>query len=245
MFPRLVVFLAFAVGCVAQSRYAGSGWTVSNPVVIELFTSEGCSSCPAADKVLSRLESGAIVLGEHVDYWDGSEWKDRFSSPLFSARQQEYGIAMHSGNVYTPQVVINGEKEALGSNTGAVAAAIASANSRPMAPVTLRMSRSNVSISVGKLPQGSHKADVLLAISESGLMTTVNGGENAGHQLRHIPVVRSMSKLTELDPARPGEYTAEARLNVRTDWNRANLRIVLLVQDKETRRILGAAAIKP
>lgn len=245
MYRRSLLLLVLVFACSAQSRYTPSGWTISNPVVVELFTSEGCSSCPAADRVLARFENNAIILGEHVDYWDGKEWKDKFASPLFSARQQEYGMAMRSGTVYTPQVVINGEKEILGSNTGAVTSAIAAASSQPSAPVTLRMVGSNVSISVGRLPKDSHASDVLLAIAESGLTTTVNGGENAGRQLRHVPIVRTISKLTELDPAHPGEYTAEARLNLRPDWNRSNLRIVLLVQDKENRHILGAAAIKP
>ena len=99
-------------------------------VVVELFTSEGCSSCPPADQVLSRLESPrygnagkskqvvmvapgveVIALGEHVDYWDELGWKDRFSSPLFSARQQDYGKAFHLESVYTPQIVVNGQKK--------------------------------------------------------------------------------------------------------------------------------------
>jgi len=102
-------------------------------VVVELFTSEGCSSCPPADQVLSRLESPrygnagkskqvvmvapgveVIALGEHVDYWDELGWKDRFSSPLFSARQQDYGKAFRLESVYTPQIVVNGQKEVLG-----------------------------------------------------------------------------------------------------------------------------------
>ncbi len=241
----LTVLLVFVAVCMAQMRRPASGWTPSAPVVVELFTSEGCSSCPPADKAVLRFDNAAIILGEHVDYWDGSQWKDRFSSPLFSARQQEYGLSMHSGTVYTPQVVINGEKEVLGSNTGAIATALNAAASRPMAPVTLRWSGTNVSVNVGKLPKDSHKADVLLAIAESGLITQVGGGENVGRQLNHAPVVRTMSKLAELDPAHPGEYVAEARLNLRPDWNRSNLRIVLLVQDKENRHILGAASIKP
>jgi hypothetical protein len=234
-------------------------------VVVELFTSEGCSSCPPADQVLSRLEfprfgnAGrskqvvvvdpgvqVITLGEHVDYWDSLGWKDRFSSPLFSARQQDYGKAFHLESVYTPQMVINGEKEVLGSDARAVQEAIGEAWRKPLARVSIAMTAAQtVSFSVSKLPVGSHEADILLAVTESGLVTPVYGGENNGRQLRHAAVVRSLSSLGRLDPKRPGEYSAEAQLNLRPDWNRANLKLVLFVQDRVNRHILGAASVRP
>ena len=234
-------------------------------VVVELFTSEGCSSCPPADQVLSRLEfprfgnAGrskqvvvvdpgvqVITLGEHVDYWDSLGWKDRFSSPLFSARQQDYGKAFHLESVYTPQIVINGEKEVLGSDARAVQEAIGEAWRKPLARVSIAMTAAQtVSFSVSKLPVGSHEADILLAVTESGLVTPVYGGENNGRQLRHAAVVRSLSSLGRLDPKRPGEYSAEAQLNLRPDWNRANLKLVLFVQDRVNRHILGAASVRP
>jgi len=226
-------------------------------VVVELFTSEGCSSCPPADQVLSRLESRlrptvapvgveVIALGEHVDYWDQLGWKDRFSSPLFSARQQDYGKAFHLESVYTPQIVVNGGKEVLGSDSRAVQEAIRAASKEPHAEVAISMtSPQTVSFRVAKLPPGSHEADILLGVAESGLVTPVLGGENSGHQLRHAGVVRSLTSVGRLDPKRPGEYTATARLNLRADWNRSNLKLVLFVQDRTTRRILGAASVKP
>jgi len=102
-----------------------------------------------------------------------------------------------------------------------------------------------VSFSVSRLPVGSHEADILLAVTEGGLVTSVFGGENNGHQLRHAAVVRSISSLGRLDPKRPGEYSAVAQLNLRQDWNRSNLKLVLFVQDRVNRHILGAAAVKP
>ena len=248
---RPLIFNLLCTGiCLAQPRGARTPKPPA-PVVVELFTSEGCSSCPPADSILARLErDGIIVLGEHVDYWDGLGWKDRFSSPLFSSRQQDYGVAMHTGDIYTPQAVINGEKEVLGSDSRAVSLAIAEAARSPRAPVELRLNPASntaqtIAIQVGKLPPGSHKADVLLAITESGLESSVAGGENSGRKLQHAAVVRSLSRLAQIDPATPGEYSAEARLNLRPEWNRTKLTLVLLVQDKETRHILGAAALKP
>lgn len=234
-------------------------------VVVELFTSEGCSSCPPADQVLSRLETprygnagrskqvvmvapgvDVIALGEHVDYWDQLGWKDRFSSPLFSARQQDYGRAFHLESVYTPQIVVNGQREMLGSDPQAVQEAIGKAAKEPHAEVALSMtSTQTVSFSVSKLPAGSHEAEILLGVTEGGLVTSIFGGENNGRQLRHAAVVRSLTSLGRLDPKRPGEYSAVAQLNLRQDWNRANLKLVLFVQDRVTRHILGAAWVRP
>lgn len=187
-----------------------------------------------------------IALGEHVDYWDELGWKDRFSSPLFSARQQDYGKAFHLESVYTPQIVVNGQKEVLGSDPRAVQDAIDKAWRKPLAQVSIAMtSAQTVSFRVAKLPPESHEADILLAVTEGGLVTRVLNGENGGRELRHAAVVRTISSLGRLDPKRPGEYSAVAQLNLRPDWDRANLRLVLFVQDRVTRHILGAASARP
>src|SRR5258708_34717196 len=114
------------------------------PVVVELFTSEGCSSCPPADNVLTQLDQRqpvagveVIALSEHVDYWDSLGWKDRFSSPLFSARQEEYGRLFRVDSVYTPQVVVNGQAQALGSDADSVQEAIRAVAQGPRANVEI------------------------------------------------------------------------------------------------------------
>jgi len=239
------------------------------PVVVELFTSEGCSSCPPADDLLARLDSPPsasasvgragkqrapqlppgveiIALGEHVDYWDQLGWKDRFSSPLFSARQQDYGQAFKIASIYTPQVVVNGGIQVLGSDSRAVQDAIRKASADLRADVKLALtSNQTVSIRVGKLPQGSHQAEILLAITESGVDSGVFGGENSGRILHHVAVVRSLTSLGRLDPKNPGEYSADARISLKAEWNRQNVKLVLFVQDRTTKRILGAASVKP
>jgi hypothetical protein len=257
------VTLMIIRGFVALSLFAALAQAENRvPVVVELFTSEGCSSCPPADALLTKLDGvitsrefhfpsnlDVIVLEEHVDYWDGLGWKDRFSSPLFSARQQDYGIALGAATVYTPQAIVNGSKEALGSDPRALSRAILQAGSTPQASIELRVlqpgsAQESLFMKVGRLPIGSHRVDVLLAVAESNIETNVGAGENSGRKLRHTAVVRSLSRLAELDPSKPGEYSAEAKLNLRDDWKRPNVKIVVLVQDRQTRKILGAATVK-
>jgi hypothetical protein len=221
------------------------------PVVLELFTSEGCSSCPPADNVLSRLEKEQpvdgveiIALGEHVDYWDHLGWKDRYSSPLFTARQQDYGRTFRLESVYTPQLVVNGEKEVLGSDFNAATQAIRSVARAPRASVSMKFSGSDLAFEVRGLPPNVHNADMYLAVTESSVESAVAQGENAGRRLRHAPVVRSLTSLGKLDTRKDGAYTATARLMLHQDWNRANLRLVLFVEDHATHKVIGASTLK-
>jgi hypothetical protein len=245
MNPSVFLLAILAAGALAaQSRV---------PVIVELFTSEGCSSCPPADNVLSKLEHDqpldgveVIALGEHVDYWDQLGWKDRFSSPLFTARQQDYGQAFHLQSVYTPQIVVNGQAETLGSDGPAASQAIRAASRGPRAVVSMSVTPDNyLSFEVRHLPPGTASADLLLAVTESSIENAVQKGENAGRRLRHAPVVRTLTKLGQLDTAKNGAYTATARLMLNPEWNRANLKLVLFVSDRRTHRIVGAATLKP
>ncbi|HLH43348.1 MAG TPA: DUF1223 domain-containing protein [Bryobacteraceae bacterium] len=232
---------AWAAMAAAQGR---------TPVLVELFTSEACSSCPPADAVLTRLErdqpvSGVevIALGEHVDYWNETGWRDRFSSPLFTTRQQDYGQALRLNEVYTPQAIVNGREQVLGSDEMALQRAIRAAARGPRAVVTLRMNGwDTASFQVQGLPEGVRSAEIFLAITESGLQSPISGGENNGRRLRHSGVVRSLTSLGKLDSAKGGFYSAEARLNLHPQWNRQNLKLVLFVQDRANRRIVGSAA---
>jgi hypothetical protein len=220
------------------------------PVVVELFTSEGCSSCPPADQVLATLDRNGIpgveviALGEHVDYWDHLGWKDKFSSPLFSARQQDYGRALHLQNIYTPQMVVGGSAEVLGSDWQAVQQAIRKAADGPHATASMSPSRAGVAIQVGHLPNGVKTAEMYLAVTEAGVETPVAAGENAGRRLRHVAVVRSLMSLGTLNAGQKGGYVAEARYNLKPEWNSQNLKLVLFVQDKTTLHIVGATSLK-
>ncbi|QKG56962.1 DUF1223 domain-containing protein [Hymenobacter sp. BRD128] len=218
------------------------------PVVVELFTSEGCSSCPAADATLRELESsqpvaGAeiIVLGQHVDYWNRLGWKDPFSDPAYTARQGQYAARFGSGS-YTPQAVVQGRTELVGSRRAALVAPIGQAAHAPLATVSLAggLGGQPLRVRVASLPAGTGPAQVFLFITESGLATQVGGGENKGELLHHASVVRS---LRPLGTAAPGAaFEASEPLALASGWNPAHLRAVVVVQAARTRQVVGAAA---
>ncbi|MGI4835314.1 MAG: DUF1223 domain-containing protein [Janthinobacterium lividum] len=218
------------------------------PVVVELFTSEGCSSCPAADAVLRELESTQpvpgveiIALGEHVDYWNRLGWADPFSQAQFTGRQQAYAAGFAEGN-YTPQAVVNGCAELVGSRRPQLLQAVAEAARAPRATVQLaRASAGSIRLQVSNLPARTTAATVLLALTETGLATQVGRGENAGRLLRHAAVVRSLRALGPLTA--DGTFTATIPLGLDPRWQAANLRAVALVQEASSHRLVGAASL--
>lgn len=229
-----------------------------SPVVVELFTSEGCSSCPPADALLARLsEQGrtsnaqVIALEEHVDYWDDQGWKDPFSSHDWTTRQYEYAGVLGNGNSYTPQMVVDGTAEFVGNRTQQAERSIAEAGRRTKTPVTLTQGTSSkpgtesFSVQVGKLAPSAKggAAEVWLAITETGLHSSVTRGENAGHELRHAAVVRSMRKIGNAKGDGDVAFSASTAFPLRAEWKRENLKAVAFVQEKNSLRILGAAEI--
>ncbi|MGY3089090.1 hypothetical protein ACVWYF_002130 [Hymenobacter sp. UYAg731] len=217
------------------------------PVIVELFTSEGCSSCPAADAALRELEKAqsvpgaeVIALGEHVDYWNRLGWKDGFSAPAYTARQREYAAGFGTGS-YTPQAVVNGRYELVGSRSGDLAAAVAKAAKVPQAAVTVAMAGSTAQVRVSSLPSGTPATEVLLAITESGLASQIGRGENSGLLLHHAAVVRQLVPLGRVGA--DGTFAASPPLQLAANWKRPSLRAVVLVQEVASRRIVGAASV--
>ncbi len=226
------------------------------PVVVELFTSEGCSSCPPADRLLVKLETeqpvpGAevIALGWHVDYWNHLGWADSFSSAEFTERQYAYVEAFGTNGVYTPQMVVDGVAEFVGSNGSLARRSIARAARTPKAFVSLSIgaegkeSEVKLVVRVGKPgpAQATGKVDVLLALAENGLGSSVERGENAGRRLDHRAVVRRLQRLGTLDGSSTGEFSAEPTVSLAKEWKRENLRAVVYLQEQQSRRIIGAA----
>ena len=237
----------------AQEPSPGAGG--GGPVLVELFTSEGCSSCPPADRLLMELERAhrvahaeVIVLGEHVDYWDRLGWADPYASARFSDRQARYAARFGLAGPYTPQVVIDGQAEGVGSDRPRLLRAIAEASSRPKAAVTLAPVPSGDGLGIAVRIEGlssqpaSEPAEVLLAVTESGLQSQVLRGENAGHRLAHTAVVRQLTSLGGADPAHP-VFTAAPRLTLGSGWKRENLHVVVFAQGTRSGRVLGAASL--
>jgi len=230
----------------------GSGFAVAqNPVVVELFTSEGCSSCPPADEVLAELgrqpqKNGAelILLGEHVDYWNYIGWTDRFSSAQFSQRQSNYARDFRLASPYTPQMVIDGRVQFVGNNLDDVRQKIAGEGKQPKpAQVSLKWSGSD-QLHVAVQSGSAGKAKILLAVTEDGLSTAVGSGENGGHTLHHTAVVRQLREFGSTDLG-AGKDKFETTVDVQRNpaWNVAQLKLAVLVQDPATGRILGAGEI--
>jgi hypothetical protein len=249
MFNRLIVLNAIAVPLLL-----GADAAARMPVLVELFTSQGCSSCPPADKVLAKLESeNVIVLSEHVDYWNQLGWKDPFSSRQYSLRQTEYGRLFGMQGVYTPQMVINGRVELIGSNERLAQREVEKAAQADLVPASVRISleeigKKNVavfSLAVDGLPQLNEgdTPQVWLAITESGITTRVMAGENTGRRLSHAGVVRTLVQASEMKREEKG-YRAMAKVTLQYEWKLERLKAVLFVQEKNSKRVLGASSVK-
>src|SRR5829696_21616 len=228
-------------------------------VVVELFTSEGCSSCPPADALLARLDqtqpvAGAeiIPLALHVDYWNHLGWADPFSARQFSERQGEYAAAFGSEQVYTPQMVVDGVREFNGGNSSLAREAIGKAAREPKGEVLLARAPSpsegsvRISAQINNFPKptGGESVNVLLAVTESNLATDVARGENSGRKLAHVGVVRSLKTLGGLPEAPGASFKAETEVAVEKGWRRENLRAVVFAQERGTRRVLAAGSLK-
>ena len=203
------VVLAASVAIAAtHGAYAANGTTdgangFAHAAVVELFTSEGCSSCPPADGVLDHIDPSArasgqpvIALAFHVDYWDDLGWADPFASPDFTARQRDYAGVFHGSGLYTPEMVVGGRDAFVGSDEARAESSVASALSQPLPiRVALRVTRTSPSeVRVhhqlaGPLP---HDATLLVAVTERSATIDVKNGENAGRRLRHTDIVRAM-----------------------------------------------------
>lgn len=217
----------------------------ARPVVVELFTSEGCSSCPPADEALGDLAREGVARGRpiialawHVDYWDGLGWPDPFARAAHTARQRRYAVSLGQRGLYTPQAVVDGRVDVVGSRRGRLEAAIERAGgdgSRP-ASVEATVERDGRRYTVTPRIAGAPAdARVLVALTESGLSVDVPRGENGGRTLRHDHVVRRFAEV------KPGvEVTLEAPADVRA----ARAAVVVLLQGPDG-AILGAAEVRP
>jgi hypothetical protein len=244
---RSIVLLLLCAAVLPSTAYPGDSASQSKlvPVVVELFTSEGCSSCPPADELLVKLRQGdapanteLILLGEHVDYWNRLGWNDRFSSSEYSDRQSRYAVRFHLSSVYTPQMVIDGRSELVGNDGAGVLRAVAAA-ARQVKPASVDLGwtlQGALTIHVNAV--GSPGADVRMAITEDDLTTKVGMGENGGKVLHHTAVVRRLAALGKMSAE---GFSGSVSVPSDRDWASGKLRVVVWVESKKG--VLGAAEI--
>lgn len=207
----------------------------TTPVVVELFTSQGCSSCPPADDLLSAISKDpafkdkVIPLAFHVDYWNYLGWRDPFSAAQWSRRQSEYTTAMRLASAYTPQAVVNGEQQLVGSNRSALLDAIRAQSLRkPEATVRATAGDDGVTIDA----ETSRPLDALVLVVENGVPTRVERGENGGRTLTNDRIVRQLIEAGHMNRGTSRLHTA-ARASRDSD-------IVVILQDATTKRIYAA-----
>jgi hypothetical protein len=221
------------------------------PVLVELYTSEGCSDCPPADALLEKLDrsqpvSGAelIVLSEHVDYWDGIGWRDPYSSHVYTERQYAYAGEFGLQSVYTPQMVVDGRFQLVGSDEGNAISAIERATKDEKIPITVSLIRLeangvailHVSTVQSAAPIPAKSLDVLIAAADESDESYVKHGENAGRTLKHVAVLRSLTRVGTVGES--GEFSQDVRVDLHRG-NGGNLRVVAIVQEAGTGRVLG------
>ena len=225
------------------------------PILVELFTAEGCSSCPPADVLLDKMlaaqpASGALLigLGEHVDYWDQSGWKDRYASASFTKRQQQYADRAKGEEIYTPEMVIDGGAGFVGSDINEARRAIEKAVAVPhgvirvhIDPQSRRGDKVGLQIEIAHLPSSTGDAvDLVVAATEDGLRTEVKHGENQGHTLTHAAVVHTMQPV---GPVTSPDQSARATIDIAKQWQRAHVKFVVFAQERRSRRVLASAAV--
>ena len=225
-----------------------------SPVLVELFTSEGCSSCPPADELLRKLDESQpiataeiIALSEHVDYWDDIGWKDPFSAHANTQRQDRYSSRLGSG-VYTPQMVVDGEFEFVGSDARSAVQAIGRAAATTKIAVSLNSVQSpdgkiSVRVQTEPLPAGSDAAtaNVVVAVADDKDVSSVERGENSGRTLTHVAVLRAWKTVGSVDRTTGFSQTVET--NIPASGAKKS-RIIVIVQEGQEGKIVGLASAR-
>ncbi|MCO5949770.1 DUF1223 domain-containing protein [Mucilaginibacter flavidus] len=244
----LVALVAIAAGLTAFVRLK-----VSTPIkaddkgfaVIELFTSEGCSSCPPADALVAKIEKESngkpvYILAYHVDYWNRLGWKDQFSSADFSKRQNEYAHYLNLQSVYTPQIVVNGKTEFVGSEEGTLRNAIhAGLQKTSTTQVELTIAGMEAKQAVLKYAvEGADKNTVLqVAVLEKAAVSKVGAGENGGRTLSHVQIVRKLQQLTLAG------NSGTASISLPNGFDSKSWEIIGFLQNRANGTITGAARV--
>jgi hypothetical protein len=255
------IAVLFAMSLLVVQNYSRAGDAkipaAGSPVLVELFTSEGCSSCPPADALLQKMDAsqpvpGAqlIVLSEHVDYWNHDGWKDPFSSTLLTERQSAYCRVLGIKDAYTPEFIVDGKNEMQVTDPQHTLDTLQKAAATPK--ITVRID--SVTIETADPPvlharidadndSENRKADVYVAVALNHAESQVLRGENGGRQLSHVAVVENLTKIGKLEKAK--SFGKDFQLKLKPGMDPANLRIVAFVQESGPGRVFGIASATP
>ncbi|MGD9561284.1 MAG: DUF1223 domain-containing protein [Pyrinomonadaceae bacterium] len=251
-----IVLLVISCGSGPAVNNAASSPTPVNvasgerqPVLVELFTSEGCGNCPPADRQLAFLESqqpvpGAdvITLGYHVDYFNDRGWKDKYSDAQYTKRQQLYSMRLGVESIYTPQMIVNGQAQFVGSDARKANDAIKRAASGEKPVVNVTVDDKTADVVVTGLTRHM-VATAILATAEDGLVSDVKAGNNKGKRLPHVSVVRKLLAFGKV-PGEAGEFRGAVELPTDPAWKQANVRYVFYLQEDQSGRIIAAGRVK-
>jgi hypothetical protein len=253
---KLLIAIIFTSSISLQLVYAGSCENysaTSRKQLIELYTSEGCSSCPPADSWLRALvpqlfsADEVVPLAFHVDYWDRLEWRDRFASPLYTSRQSAYSKVSGSSFMFTPQVIIGGRNYSAWSDNSRVQQGVREAlKALPDADIALRLqavAAGKIGFEIStKLRQGINPRDVHIyaALFQNGLVSDVGRGENSGSRLQHDYVVRELIQSKTIDQS--GKLAFRGTFTLPDDARPVAMGVAVFAQDTKTGKVLQAMA---
>lgn len=258
MYLSILYFLLSHLASVGDNDIVSSSPHNQPVIVLELFTSQGCESCPAADELLAKLQKDSVIgkhiipLAYHVDYWDNLGWKDPFSDHEFTERQIDYERNFDLSNFYTPQLVINGRAECVGSYEKRVRQAIDwELNGLPKARVIAKIltrsaRRMTIDVSAALVEDISDSTtNVMLAVFENRLRTAVSKGENHGRTFVDDFVTRRLSRVAVLAGRRNARFADTLTIDFDDTWVGNNIGIAVFVQSPSRLEILGATQIPP
>jgi hypothetical protein len=240
--------LLLILAALALAPFPTGAVSPRQPVLVELFTSEGCSSCPSADALLESLDHAqpvpgaeTVVLSEHVDYWNNLGWSDPYSSILYSNRQMAYALRFGIDSVYTPQMVVDGRLQFSGNDRKNIASGIAQAAQREKIPVRIVsiVHHSPDTLLVRIQIEPAPEAELLLALADDYDTSQVSRGENTGRTLRHVSVVRELTRVATLRKDRP--FDSELKVRIQKNWRMDGMRLIAIVQTRDVGPVLGAA----
>ena len=254
---KLVIVGLLLIGIVGVAALSGSqekGSQSDSPMIlVELFTSEGCSSCPPADALLAGLAQVSsdtnytiVPLAFHVDYWNNLGWKDPFSKPPYTQRQYDYASAANTDRVYTPQMIVDGTAAFVGSDRRAALKALKNAASKSKARLTVAISSLSpdavsLHIAGSGFAAGDAQPNICLAITEDNLQSKITRGENAGKTLHHEGVVRWFDKI-DVSWTNGGAIAHDATVPLVEDWRKDQIHVVAFAQDSGTGRVSAVAS---